>query len=69
MKKGLSVVLAFAFAIVFLCGCKDSVRNLSEKVIGKWMAVERNGTPLLTNMSHMVTFVSPKEAYHQFGNR
>lgn len=63
MKKGLSVVLAFAFAIVFLSGCKDSVGNLSEKVIGKWMAAERNGSPLLTNMSHMVTFVSPKEAY------
>ena len=45
MKKGLSVVLAFAFAIVFLSGCKDSVGNLSEKVIGKWMAVERNGAP------------------------
>ena len=27
------------------------------------MAADRNGSPLLTNMSHVVTFVSPTDGY------
>lgn len=64
MRKGLLTVLAFAFATLFLSGCKyNKVDNLADKVIGKWMAVERNDSPLLTNMSHIVTFISATEAY------
>lgn len=64
MKKGLSTVLAFAFAVLFLGACNNrNLNHFSEKVIGKWMAADRNGSPLLTNMSHVVTFVSPTEGY------
>ena len=56
--------MGFAFVVLLICSCKDNnVRNLSEKAIGKWIAVERNDAPLLTNMSHVLTFESPKEAY------
>lgn len=55
---------AMALAMLFAVSCKDNkTANLSEKIIGKWMAVDRNGAPLLTNLSHVVTFVSTNEAY------
>lgn len=37
--------------------------NLAQMIIGKWLAVERNGSPLLTNMTHVVTFLSTTESY------
>lgn len=64
MKKGLLSFPIFALIMLLVCGCKDNkVGNLAEKIVGKWMAVERDGTPLLTNMSHTITFLSATEAY------
>lgn len=56
--------MVLSFAMIVFSGCNgNKVKNLSQKVIGKWMAADRNGAPLLTNMSHIVTFESPTEAY------
>jgi len=37
--------------------------NLSEKIIGKWMTMENNGQPSLTNTKVVITFVSTTKAY------
>lgn len=55
--------MVFAFAILSLNSCFNKAGKLSEKITGKWMIVERNGSPLLTNLSHIVTFLSPTEGY------
>lgn len=37
--------------------------NLAEKLIGKWMTMENNGQPSLTNTKVVITFVSTTKAY------
>ena len=41
----------------------DPAANLSEMIIGKWMQVEINGKPALTNEKSVTTFVSATKAY------
>jgi len=36
--------------------------NLSEKIIGKWMPVDADGHPLLTNVKNVTTFLSATKA-------
>lgn len=70
MKKGLIVCIDVVIAGVLLFVAynhhknkKEFEDNLARMIIGKWLTVERNGYPMLTNMSHVVTFVSPTESY------
>ena len=70
MKKLLNLVFAAALicgASVFTSCSKDDnpvnpADNLAEKIIGKWMAAERNGQPELTNKKNVYTYVSPTKA-------
>ena len=41
----------------------DPAKNLSEKIIGKWIVADNNGQPLATNYKKVYTFVSPTKAY------
>ena len=41
----------------------DPAKNLSEKIIGKWMIAERDGIVLPTNKKMVITFVSATKAY------
>ena len=38
-------------------------QNVAEKIIGKWMVSELDGTPCPTNWKTVLTFVSPTKAY------
>ena len=38
-------------------------KNISEKIIGKWMVEELNGQPCPTNLKAVITFLSPTKAY------
>ena len=52
-------------ACLFTSCKKDEDNNdlkLEEKIIGKWIAAERNGQPTLTNKKNVYTFVSPTKA-------
>ena len=40
-----------------------NVTGLSEKILGKWMKVEKDGQPMPTNEKMVYTFVSATEAY------
>ena len=41
----------------------DPAKNLSEKIIGKWMDAYKDGQPATTNNKMVLTFVSPTKAY------
>ena len=41
----------------------DSIDNLSEKIIGKWIYAERNGEATPTNKKRVFTFVSSTKAF------
>ncbi len=41
----------------------DPAANLSEKILGKWEAAERDGEPITTNKKTIFTFVSATKAY------
>ena len=41
----------------------NPVANLSEKILGKWEAAERDGEPITTNKKTIFTFVSATKAY------
>ena len=66
MKK-----LFIVLAATLICGaclftsCKkdeDNSLNLEEKIIGKWIAAERNGQPMPTNEKWVTTFLSATKA-------
>ena len=73
MKKNLSCMIA----AIFICGTSvftsctvdnadnpvKPIDNLSEKIIGKWITADKNGTPISTNMKQVLNFVSASEAY------
>ena len=40
----------------------DPAKNLSEKIIGKWMIADLDGKPALTNKKNVTTFVSDTKA-------
>ena len=68
-------VLSWVFAATLICGLNvfsscDSDNNharpsynLAEKIIGKWIVVDIDGQPALTNDKTVITFVSPTKAY------
>jgi hypothetical protein len=37
--------------------------NLADKIIGKWILAETNGSPTPTNNKYVITFTSPTQAY------
>ena len=39
------------------------IEGLSEKLIGKWILAESNGSPTLTNNKYVITFTSPTQGY------
>ena len=41
----------------------NNIDNLSEKILGKWEAAERDGEPITTNKKTIFTFVSATKAY------
>ena len=41
----------------------NNIDNLSEKILGKWEAAEREGEPITTNKKTIFTFVSATKAY------
>lgn len=67
MKK-VFFMLALAATVFIACDNdkkKDDVvnHNLSEIIFGKWVNVEENGTPMVTNLKPVIDFVSTTKAY------
>ena len=64
MKKLFMVLAATLIcgACVFTSCKKQDDLNVSEKIIGKWMPVEADGQPLLTNVKNVTTFLSATKA-------
>ena len=69
-------IMQWMLAAILICGatvftsCLNSednpvnpVDNLSEKIIGKWIAIEKEGLPAITNTKVIITFVSTTKAY------
>ena len=58
------------FAATVICGAclftsckKEDDLNVSEKIIGKWILAEKNGSPTPTNNKYVITFTSPTHGY------
>ena len=66
MKKLFMVLAATVICGTFLfTSCKkdeDNDLKLEEKIIGKWMAADRDGNPIPTNEKMVITFVSATKA-------
>lgn len=63
MKK---VFLAMAVLAILFSGCNkenNTIENLDQKIVGKWMMTDKNGQPLPTNERMVYTFESATKAY------
>ena len=60
MKKALILLAIVALAFT---SCKKDNLNVSEKIIGKWILAEKNGSPTPTNNKYVITFTSPTKGY------
>ena len=65
MKKLFMVLAATLIcgACVFTSCKKDNNLKLEEKIIGKWMPAEIDGSPVVTDKKSIYTFVSTTKAY------
>ena len=63
----LTVILICGSAVFNACTNEDNstnpVSNLSEKIIGKWMLVDMDGQPALTDKGMVINFISPTKAF------
>ena len=59
MKK---VFLMMAVLVMVFAGCKKEKANFTEKIIGKWMIAEMDGSPVGTNKKQVFTFTSSSKA-------
>ena len=60
MKKAFILLAIVALAFT---SCKKDNLNVSEKIIGKWILAEKNGSPTPTNNKYVITFASPTKGY------
>jgi uncharacterized lipoprotein NlpE involved in copper resistance len=61
MKK---IFILMLLATIVLVGCdKDNITNLDKKIIGKWMPIDLDGQPVLTNDQSVYNFSSSTKAY------
>ena len=65
MKKLITLILACVLCASFVLAAQGEVTqaDIEQGIIGKWMMVERDGKPLLTNIKAVHTFESPAKAY------
>ena len=65
MKKAFLVLAATVICGAFLfTSCnKEKDLNVSEKIVGKWMPADLDGTPVVTDKKSVYTFVSDTKVY------